>query len=36
MELVYFWVRKYKNIKNQGINFSGKWEFELNFEITTD
>lgn len=28
MELVYFWVREYKNIKNQGFNFSGKWEFE--------
>jgi len=28
MELVYFWVREYKNIKNQGFNFSGKWEFK--------
>ena len=27
MELVYFWVRNYKNIQNQGFNFSGKWEF---------
>ena len=26
MELVYLWVEKYKNIKNQGFNFSSKFE----------
>ena len=27
MELVYLWVGKYKNIKNQGFNFSPRFEF---------
>jgi predicted ATP-binding protein involved in virulence len=27
MELVYLWVEEYKNIKNQGFNFSSKFEF---------
>jgi predicted ATP-dependent endonuclease of OLD family len=28
MELVYLWVDKYKNIKDQGFNFSPRFEFE--------
>jgi ABC-type dipeptide/oligopeptide/nickel transport system ATPase component len=28
MELVYLWVEKYKNIRNQGFNFSPRFEFE--------
>ena len=28
MELVYLWVKDYKNIKNQGFNFSPRFEFE--------
>ena len=28
MELVYLWVEKYKNIKEQGFNFSPKFECE--------
>ncbi len=28
MELVYLWVEEYKNIKNQGFNFSPRFEFE--------
>ena len=27
MELVYLWVEKYKNIKNQGFNFSPRFKF---------
>ena len=27
MELVYLWVEEYKNIKNQGFNFSPRFEF---------
>ncbi len=30
MELVYLWVEEYKNIKNQGFNFSPKFEFHYN------
>ena len=29
MELIYLWVEKYKNIKNQGFNFSSKFRFEF-------
>ncbi|MCS5421389.1 MULTISPECIES: AAA family ATPase [Psychrilyobacter] len=29
MELVYVWIEEYKNIKNQGFNFSPNHEFEL-------
>ncbi len=28
MELVYLWVEEYKNIRNQGFNFSPRFEFE--------
>jgi predicted ATPase len=28
VELVYLWVEEYKNIKNQGFNFSPRFEFE--------
>ena len=28
MELVYLWVEEYKNIKNQGFNFSPRYEFD--------
>ncbi|MCT7576601.1 hypothetical protein [Aliarcobacter butzleri] len=28
MELVYLWVEEYKNIKNQGFNFSPRFECE--------
>jgi hypothetical protein len=28
MELVYLWVEKYKNIENQGFNFSPRFECE--------
>ena len=27
MELVYLWIEEYKNIKNQGFNFSPRFEF---------
>ena len=33
MELVYLWVEEYKNIKNQGFNFSPRFTCEYN-EIT--
>ena len=29
MELVYLWVEEYKNIKNQGFNFSPRFECEF-------
>ncbi|MBN2826068.1 MAG: hypothetical protein JXQ76_12130, partial [Campylobacterales bacterium] len=29
MELVYLWVEKYKNIKEQGFNFSPRFECEF-------
>lgn len=29
MELVYLWVKEYKNIKNQGFNFSPRFECEF-------
>ncbi len=32
MELVYLWVNKYKNIKNQGFNFSTKFQCRFNAE----
>jgi len=28
MELIYLWVKKYKNIKKQGFNFSPRFEYE--------
>ena len=34
MELVYFWVKKYKNIKNQGFNFSPK--FNCHYDENTN
>lgn len=39
MELVYLWVEKYKNIKNQGFNFSPRFEYKFdgkNLTITED
>ena len=30
MELVYLWVEEYKNIRNQGFNFSPRFEFHYN------
>jgi len=30
MELVYLWIEEYKNIKNQGFNFSPWFECEKN------
>lgn len=33
MELVYIWIKNYKNIiVKQGLNFSGKFRFEFNYE----
>ncbi len=32
MELVYLWVEDYKNIKNQGFNFSPRFECEFKAE----
>ena len=29
MELVYLWVEEYKNIRNQGFNFSPRFECEF-------
>jgi predicted ATPase len=28
MELLYVWIKKYKNIEEQGFNFSPKWRFQ--------
>lgn len=36
MELVYLWVENYKNIKNQGFNFSPKFECEFKAEFDED
>jgi len=36
MELVYLWVEKYKNIKNQGFNFSPRFECKFFDEYETD
>ena len=30
MELVYLWVEEYKNIKNQGFNFSPRFDCKYN------
>lgn len=30
MELLYIWIKNYKNIKEQGFNFSPKWRFHYN------
>ncbi|WP_338814226.1 AAA family ATPase [Bernardetia sp. Wsw4-3y2] len=35
MELIYLWVEKYKNIKNEGFNFSPKYHFEYISETNT-
>lgn len=35
MELVYLWVEEYKNIKNQGFNFSPRFECEFDGENLT-
>ncbi|MDD2888238.1 MAG: hypothetical protein PHY66_10575 [Aliarcobacter sp.] len=35
MELVYLWVEKYKNIKNQGFNFSPRFECEFEDNVLT-
>jgi len=35
MELVYLWVEKYKNIENQGFNFSPRFECEFDGENLT-
>lgn len=35
MELVYLWVEKYKNIRNQGFNFSPRFECEYDGENLT-
>ncbi len=32
MELVYLWVDEYKNIKNEGFNFSPRFEFDYDKE----
>jgi hypothetical protein len=32
MELLYLWIEKYKNIKEQGFNFSGEYRFEYKHE----
>lgn len=36
MELVYLWVDNYKNIKNQGFNFSPRFECEFKAEYDED
>ena len=28
MELIYIWIKDYKNIQNQGFNFSHRWRFD--------
>jgi predicted ATPase len=35
MELVYLWVKEYKNIKNQGFNFSPRFECEFKDGVLT-
>ena len=35
MELVYLWVENYKNIKNQGFNFSPRFECEFKDGVLT-
>ena len=35
MELVYLWVEKYKNIQNQGFNFSPRFECDFDGETLT-
>ena len=30
MELLFVWIKKYKNIEEQGFNFSPKWRFHYN------
>ena len=35
MELVYLWVEEYKNIKNQGFNFSPRFRCEFDGENLT-
>ncbi len=35
MELLYIWIEKYKNIENQGFNFSPKYRFKFENETLT-
>ena len=35
MELVYLWVEEYKNIRNQGFNFSPRFECEFKDNVLT-
>ena len=35
MELLYLWIEDYKNIQNQGFNFSSKWKFDYQNEQLT-
>ncbi|MDQ7003643.1 MAG: hypothetical protein Q9N67_03690 [Ghiorsea sp.] len=35
MELVYFWIEKYKNIEKQGFNFSPRFECAYDDEKNT-
>ncbi len=35
MELVYLWVENYKNIRNQGFNFSPRFECEFKDGVLT-
>ena len=32
MELIYLWIESYKNIKNQGFNFSPSHFFEMKLQ----
>lgn len=34
MELLYVWIKKYKNIEEQGFNFSPKWWFHYDLETS--
>jgi len=36
MELVYLWIENYKNIKNEGFNFSPRFECEFKAEYDED
>ena len=35
MEILYLWIENYRNIKNQGFNFSSKWKFDYQNEQLT-
>ncbi len=32
MELIYIWIKDYKNIQNQGFNFSPRWRFDYDVD----